>query len=284
MMGINTIYFSTRIGEETGQVPFPVAPSLQFGEIIPEIAAKFGVDSQNLAIATAGGGNTLTPTDLLKTVEEVVRRYGNQFEIINRGIVGMGGGNKPTYGWAEGIVDQVVPKCPEKLREVNPKHPAWKTRVKFEVQALMKYLQFLKDKGTRPWFQLTPVENPKFNFMVWKGYLTVPDRSDIQFDIRILLTSDYPKVTPRCFAEQKILNYCGKIYTKNIWNDPEENGKPYVMICHDHMAEQNAWEQDLGIVHFFVREVHFWWGAQQNIIIQEFDKELAGLRPSPPEE
>ncbi|HMF34685.1 MAG TPA: hypothetical protein VKK79_24900 [Candidatus Lokiarchaeia archaeon] len=50
------------------------------------------------------------------------------------------------------------------------------------------------------------------------------------------------------------------------------------------MAEQNAWEQDLGIVHFFVREVHFWWGAQENIIIQEFDKELAGLRPSAPEE
>ena len=117
-MEINTIYFSTRIGEATSQVPFPVAPSLQFNEIIPEIAAKFGIDSQNLAIATAGGGNTLTPTDLLNSVENVVKRYGNQFEIINRGIVG--GGTKPIYGWAEGIVDQVVPKFPEKLQKLPP--------------------------------------------------------------------------------------------------------------------------------------------------------------------
>ena len=87
MQMINTIYFSTRIGEVTNQVPFPVAPSLIFYEIIPEIAGKFGVDSQNLAIATIGG-NTLTPTDMGKTVEEVVKKYGNQFEIINRGIVG----------------------------------------------------------------------------------------------------------------------------------------------------------------------------------------------------
>ncbi len=84
---INTIYFSTRIGEITNQVPFPVAPSLVFFEILPEIAAKFGVDSQNLAIATIGG-NTLTPTDLNNTVEVVVKKYGNQFEIINRGVVG----------------------------------------------------------------------------------------------------------------------------------------------------------------------------------------------------
>ncbi len=87
MQNIHTIYFSTRIGEVTNQVPFPVAPSLVFLEILPEIAGKFGVDTQNLAIATIGG-NTLTPTDLNTTVEAVVKKYGNQFEIINRGIVG----------------------------------------------------------------------------------------------------------------------------------------------------------------------------------------------------
>ncbi len=87
MQPINTIYFSTRIGEVTNQVPFPVAPSLPFFEILPEIAAKFNVNTQNLSVACIGG-NTLTPTDFNATVEEVVKKYGNQFEIVNRGIVG----------------------------------------------------------------------------------------------------------------------------------------------------------------------------------------------------
>ncbi|HMF34686.1 MAG TPA: hypothetical protein VKK79_24905 [Candidatus Lokiarchaeia archaeon] len=60
--------------------------------------------------------------------------------------------------------------------------------------------------------------------MVWKGYLTVPDRSDIQFDIRILFTSDYPKVTPRCFADQKILDYCGKILRNTFGMTPKRMG------------------------------------------------------------
>ncbi len=187
--------------------------------------------------------------------------------------------NKPNYGWAEGEVDKVVPKFPDKLREVNPKHPAWKTRIKFEVEAVMRYLQYLKNKGTHPWFQLAPSDNPKYNFMVWRGHLTVPDRPDIKFGIRILLTSDYPKVTPRCFADLDILNYCGKIYTQNIWNDPDEAGKKYVMICHDHMSQQEAWMDNLGIAHFFVREVWFWWAAQQNVIIQEYDRRKKGLQP-----
>lgn len=87
MQSINTIYFSARIGESTSMVPFPVSPQLQFFEIIPEVAAKFGVDEQNLAVATIGGA-TLTPTDMAGTVEQVTQQYGNQFEIINRGVVG----------------------------------------------------------------------------------------------------------------------------------------------------------------------------------------------------
>lgn len=182
------------------------------------------------------------------------------------------GGEKPSFGWAEGVVDQAVPKFPDAMRDVTPKHPAWKSRVKFEVEAIVRYLQFLKAKGARPWFQLTPLDNPRYNFMIWKGQLMVPDRPEVKFNIRILLTSDFPKVAPRCFADIDIMNYCGKIYTKNIWKDPDEPAKQFVMICHDHMAQQEAWADNLGIAHFFVREVWFWWGAQQNVILQEFDK------------
>jgi hypothetical protein len=168
-------------------------------------------------------------------------------------------------------MDQVVPKFPPEVASITPKHPAWRNRVKFEIAAIVRYIDYLKSKGTRPWFQLMPMENPRFNYMIWKGFITVPDRPDINFPIRILLTSEYPKVNPRCFAEQNIANYCGKIYLGNVWTDPEDN-KKYVMICHDHIAEQAAWQENLGIAHFFIREVWFWWGAQQNFIIQEFDK------------
>ncbi len=84
MQKINTIYFSTRFGEVINQVPFPIAPSLIFFEILPEIAARFGIDPQNLVVATIGG-NTLTPSDLNKTIEAIVKKYGNQFELINGG-------------------------------------------------------------------------------------------------------------------------------------------------------------------------------------------------------
>ncbi|MHA1733116.1 MAG: hypothetical protein ACTSU5_14305 [Promethearchaeota archaeon] len=184
------------------------------------------------------------------------------------------GGDRQIYGWTPGEIDRVVPEFPEKFSQVNPKHPAWKTRVKWEVQAIMKFLQYLKRKGSRPWFQLMPTENPKFNFMVWKGQLHVPTRKDISFGIRVLLTSEYPVAPPRCFAAKRILCYADKIYTKNIWTDPETKGQ-YVMICHDHMKDPNLWNNKLGIVHFFVREVWYWWGAQQNFIIKEYDKRKA---------
>ena len=47
--------------------------------------------------------------------------------------------------------------------------------------------------------------------------------------------------------------------------------KTYVMICHDHMSElQQAWEPSLGIVHFFIREVWFWFASMQNLIIDNW--------------
>lgn len=183
------------------------------------------------------------------------------------------GHDKVGEGWSDGVLDKVVPSFPEKVGNVGPKHPAWKTRVKLEVKAIMRYLSYLKSTGVRPWFQLVPSNNPRLNFMVWKGVLTVPTRPDVTFGTRILLTSEYPKVPPRAFAEMKILNYCGKIYTKNIWKDPEDR-KQYVMICHDHLSEQDAWNPRLGIVHFFIREVWYWWGAQQNLVLQEWDKRI----------
>ena len=84
----DTIYFSTRIGEIATLVPFPVSPSLQLAEIIPEVAHKFNIKEENLAI-TSVAGNILTPTDYMDTIEQIITRFGNQFELINRGVVGL---------------------------------------------------------------------------------------------------------------------------------------------------------------------------------------------------
>src|SRR4030043_135709 len=133
--------------------------------------------------------------------------------------------------WANGEFLKIVPKFPDKFREVNPRHPAWHTRIKSEVDAVMRYLKYLKQKGTQPWFQLAPSDNPKYNSMIWRGYLTNPDRPDIKFDIVVLLGFEYPKTTPLCYTASKILRYCGNIFTQNIWNDPDDVSKKYVMIC-----------------------------------------------------
>jgi len=173
------------------------------------------------------------------------------------------------YRWQRSILDEIIQEFPEKWSSIGPKHPAWKNRVKLEIEKIMQYINFLRNTKNRPWFKLFPEKNPRYNYLVWTGNLIVPDRPKINFVIKVLLTSEYPKVCPRCFAEEKIVDYCGKIFLKNIW---EQDSKKYVMICHEHMSNTHAWRENLGIAHFFIRQVWVWWAAQQNIIIKEYDK------------
>lgn len=171
--------------------------------------------------------------------------------------------------WQRSILDEIIQEFPSKWVDVNPKHPVWKDRVKLEIEKIMHYINYLRNTKNKPWFKLFPEKNPRYNYLVWTGNLLVPENPEINFDIKVLLTSEYPKVCPRCFAEEKIMDYCGKIFMKNIW---EQEGKKYVMICHEHMSDTHAWNENLGIAHFFIRQVWVWWAAQQNVIIQEFDK------------
>jgi len=171
--------------------------------------------------------------------------------------------------WQRSILDEIIREFPENWKQINPKHPAWKDRVKIEIEKIMQYINFLRRTNNKPWFKLYPEKNPRFNYLIWNGNLLVPERPEINFNIKVLLTSEYPKVCPRCFAEEKILEYCGKIFIKNIW---KQEGKKYVMICHEHMSNTHAWNEHLGIVHFFIRQVWIWWAAQQNVIINEYNK------------
>ncbi|MFX1366705.1 MAG: hypothetical protein ACFFCE_06235 [Promethearchaeota archaeon] len=84
---LNTIYFVNKFGSEKRQIPFPVAPNIRLMDTIPEISKKFGISSQNICVANMGG-QVLTATDLLRPISELVNKYGNSFDIIDRGIVG----------------------------------------------------------------------------------------------------------------------------------------------------------------------------------------------------
>ena len=84
---LNTIYFVNKFGSEKRQIPFPIAPNIKLMDVIPEISKKFGISSQNICIANMGG-QVLTSTDLLSPVRELVDKFGNTFDIIDRGIVG----------------------------------------------------------------------------------------------------------------------------------------------------------------------------------------------------
>jgi hypothetical protein len=81
------LYFTTKVGPERKQVPFPADPDLGFLDILSEVCNKFGLSMQSLSIATPAG-QVLTPSDLAKLVNDVVNEFGTAFDIIDQGIVG----------------------------------------------------------------------------------------------------------------------------------------------------------------------------------------------------
>lgn len=80
-------YFTTRIGVEKKQVPFPADPNLMFVEIMSEVSNKFGLSMQSLSIATPAG-QVLTASDLSKLTSDIATEFGTAFDIIDQGIVG----------------------------------------------------------------------------------------------------------------------------------------------------------------------------------------------------
>ena len=73
--GLTTIYFVNNFGTEKVQIPFPVAPNIKLIDIMPELAKKLGISSQNICIAKPGGGNILTNTELLEPIKNLVEVY-----------------------------------------------------------------------------------------------------------------------------------------------------------------------------------------------------------------
>lgn len=182
----------------------------------------------------------------------------------------------------ENPAESTIMKMPPPIAAISPSSPHWKRRVSIEIKNVMNYIDYLRSQSNPSlWFFLRPSSDKRYNFQKWDGELKIPSRPDIKFELRIVLTSEYPNVFPRAFAEKSIMDYCaGNIYPKNIWTEPG-NPKEYIMICHDHMTEQEgAWNNTLTIAHFFIREVMYWWNSKLTRIIEEWDSKNYGVKPT----
>ncbi|MHA1522011.1 MAG: hypothetical protein ACTSRK_17690 [Promethearchaeota archaeon] len=82
-----TFYFTTRVGPEKKQIPFPASPSLNFLDVIEEVCGKFGIPMQTLSLANPAG-LILTNTDLMQNVAFIAEKFGYSFELIDQGVVG----------------------------------------------------------------------------------------------------------------------------------------------------------------------------------------------------
>ena len=87
MSPIKVLYFTSVIGVEPKQMPFESSEDVLFHEVVNEIAKKFGIANEQIAI-TSQMGETLTASDLNSKVKVIVKKYGTAFQVINRGVVG----------------------------------------------------------------------------------------------------------------------------------------------------------------------------------------------------
>jgi hypothetical protein len=170
---------------------------------------------------------------------------------------------------SKSLVEKFVPSFSAKWASVGLKHPNWAKRVQLEIVLLSKYQEFQKVEGFSPWITLMPDKDPKYNNSLWRGEIFFSSNRSVSFKIIVLLSSEYPKVPPRCFIEEKIAQYCGKLYLKNAWVDHNNNSK-YVMICHDHMIELlGGWVPTHGIVQFLISTVHLWYAGNHNLVLEQ---------------
>ncbi len=163
----------------------------------------------------------------------------------------------------------------DKRLQIRPKSSNWVKRVKVEITNIQKYLAFLRKQQNALWFDLAPDRRKEFKYKVWKGQFKIPSRPDIYFDMRVILTNEYPHAMPRAFIEDSITKYTSKhLYLNSRWDRTMDKAetKSFVMICHDHSKEFELWTPNLSIAHFLLRQILYWWNAKINILVDRFDE------------
>ncbi|MHA1828513.1 MAG: hypothetical protein ACTSX6_07685 [Candidatus Heimdallarchaeaceae archaeon] len=87
MGSLRRLYFTNVVGTEHKQIPFETPGEIIFHELVTEIAKKFGISVEQIAISSEVG-ETLTASDFNLTVDAIIKEYGTAFQVINRGVVG----------------------------------------------------------------------------------------------------------------------------------------------------------------------------------------------------
>jgi len=175
----------------------------------------------------------------------------------------------------QNYVEQHLDYISDKRLQITPRNRNWDKRIRLEIIQIHKYLKYLSDRGQDRWFQIAPnKDKTKHNYRVWEGKLKVTQRSDISFDIIIILSSKYPKIMPKAYIEKDVLKYSrnNNIFVNRKYpKEGTHKGKEYVQICHEHMEDNNYWTPELTIAHFLLREVLIWWNANISTIIKAWD-------------
>lgn len=82
------IYFINTIGTEQTEVRREAAPDIPLRSLLIDVAKKFGISSEQIAISNIRG-ETLTKDDFNRPIKDIVRIYGDRLQVINRGDVGL---------------------------------------------------------------------------------------------------------------------------------------------------------------------------------------------------
>lgn len=274
-----TVALKSPVGEFHQTIPFPTSSTKILRDVITEAIGTLAPKIYAFSVTTGLGGYILTENDLQLTVGEAVDKCGAQFLLLDGALV-----NKrrresdpalPPHEpvrFLDEVLLQAYPLVPEGLVAVTPKHPGWEKRVKYEGRSLSLFMQQQKTQPHIPWCRLRPKGNPDYRYLVWEGAFVTPARREIQFDARVLLTSEYPQVAPRCFVERRVLKYAHSISPHDTWRDPETQGE-YVMINTPGATGLETWNQTFGLVHYLLQEVWVWLALQQDFIIREYDRQ-----------
>ncbi|MBD3190967.1 MAG: hypothetical protein GF308_10005 [Candidatus Heimdallarchaeota archaeon] len=81
------IIFKATIGGRKNEVKRVAAPDILLQELIVDVAKKFNIVCDSVALATISG-HVLTPDDFELSIRQIRRIYGDTLTIINRAVVG----------------------------------------------------------------------------------------------------------------------------------------------------------------------------------------------------
>lgn len=263
------LIFKPTVGVRRDQIPVVVGTDVLFKEVVRDVIKKLGLPLEETSIQSEEKHRGMLDDLLSETVGEVVAKYGTNFRILPRTIVGT---DEDVFDTG---IERHFPEMPKEVSRITPRDRDWYDRVKVELAFMVRYKNLLMKRFKAPmWFQLVPRARDGDNYQKWKGFIKVPEEPTLEFDLRVVLGSEYPKVMPRAFLDDRICGLTSKFYRKPTF---EEDGKVFYPICHDHMKElKRAWKPTYGIAHFFSREIYIWWVSELNCIVSEWRKRQRG--------